>query len=330
MISAVKEFLMNEFDFIRQYLCNKQKDGNVLLGIGDDAAIVRPSLDMDWCISSDMLLAGRHFFTDTAAEDIAHKVLAVNLSDMAAMGATPKWVLLSAALPELNPVWLKSFCNQFFSLCGEYGVSLIGGDTTKGNLAFNVTIIGEVPKGLGLRRSGAAVGDDIWVSGRLGLAAAALEHLSGRYLLPPETAKICLPCLLRPQPRVALGRVMLGMAHAAQDVSDGLAQDLGHILCASKVGGQIYLQDLPTLPELAESLPSEILARHMLSGGDDYELVFTAPPGKRCEIIAAAEKAETAVSRIGKIMAGSGLEIFDSDGRPIYLKKGGFDHFSDG
>ncbi|MDO4878921.1 MAG: thiamine-phosphate kinase, partial [Neisseria sp.] len=306
-----------------------KSDGAVLLGIGDDAAIIRPHPAADWCVSSDMLLAGRHFFAHASAADIAHKVLAVNLSDMAAMGAVPRWVLLSAALPKLDEVWLQSFCDAFFSLCNEYGVSLVGGDTVRGDLVFNVTVIGEVPAGLGLRRSGASVGDDVWVSGLVGLAAAALRHLSGGCVLPPETAQDCLPCLLRPQPRVALGRALLEVAHAAQDVSDGLAQDLGHILHASGVGARIFLQDLPTLPALRRFLPPDVLARYMLAGGDDYELVFTAPAHRRAQVAEAARQSATPVSRIGSVVSGCGLEIVDADGMPFFLHEGGFDHFAD-
>ena len=220
---------MNEFNFIEQYLIKNQGDSSVLLGIGDDAAIVRPRPDWDLCISSDMLLAGRHFFVDTKPEDLAHKVLSVNLSDMAAMGAVPKWVLLSVALPVLDKDWLKSFCNRFYALCDEYGVSLIGGDTTKGDWIFNITIFGEVPKGRGLLRCAARKGDDVWVSGRLGSAAAALQHLLGNFILPQVVFQQCEQALLRPIPRVGLGQSLLAEAHAAQDISDGLIQDLGHI-----------------------------------------------------------------------------------------------------
>ena len=228
---------MTEFDFIRQYL-QRQKSEGLILGIGDDAAIIRPSNGFDLCFSADMLVKGRHFFEDVSPEDLAWKMLAVNLSDMAAMGAKPRWVLLSAALPELNQDWLKRFCDSFFALAARFDTVLIGGDTTKGDLVFNVTIVGEVPTGRALRRDAAEVGDDIWVSGRLGLAAAALNKHLGHYQLPSEIMAVCDDKLLRPEPRVSLGQALLPFAHAAQDVSDGLAQDVGHILKASAVGAE--------------------------------------------------------------------------------------------
>ena len=174
---------MTEFDFIRRYLKKQQDDAQVVLGIGDDAAIIRPQVGFDLCFSSDMLLKGRHFFADVQPDDLAWKVLAVNISDMAAMGATPRWVLLSVGLPELDESWLHRFCNNLFDLAQRFGVTLIGGDTTRGDLVFNVTIIGELPTGKALRRDAAKEGDDIWVSGQIGLAAAGLNHCLGKCVL---------------------------------------------------------------------------------------------------------------------------------------------------
>lgn len=319
---------MNEFDFIKTYLANAPKDKAVLLGIGDDAAVVRPNLGRDLCVSSDMLLSGRHFFADTAPQDVAHKVLAVNLSDMAAMGARPRWVLLSAALPELDATWLRLFCDSFFALCAEYGVSLIGGDTTKGHSVFNVMIIGDVPQGLGLRRSGARVGDDVWVSGHIGSAAAALQHMLGKAVLPEPAAEHCRRALLRPVPRVALGQALLTLANAAQDISDGLIQDLTHILDASDVGAEIEENGLPVLPALRECLPEAVRRQCMLAGGDDYELLFTASSARRAEVEQAARQCQTEVCRIGRITAQHGLRVRDAAGRPIHLARGGYDHFA--
>lgn len=318
---------MNEFDFIRQYLNRCPADANVLLGIGDDAAIVRPNPRETLCFSSDMLLAERHFFANDTAADIAHKVLAVNLSDMAAMGATPRWVLLSAALPDLNPNWLTQFCDAFFALCREHQVALIGGDTTRGPLAFNITIIGTLPENQALTRANAQIGDDIWVSGSIGLAAAGLQHALGTQPLPPEIANLCLAALRRPQPRVALGQALLPLAHAAMDISDGLAQDLGHILNASQVGAEIWADNLPTLPELRNIYPEQTYYETLLTGGDDYELLFTAAPQQRTAILQATHTVHVPVHRIGVITAKRCLKITNRHGNPINLHKQGFDHF---
>ncbi|WP_416192118.1 thiamine-phosphate kinase [Neisseria sp. CCUG12390] len=320
---------MTEFDFIQKYLKNQQQDHQIVLGIGDDAAIVRPRSGFDLCFSSDMLLKNRHFFENITPENLAWKVLAVNISDMAAMGAEPKWVLLSAGLPELAEDWLHRFCNSFFGLLQRFGISLIGGDTTRGDLVFNVTIIGELPQGKALRRDAAKVGDDIWVSGKIGLAASALNCLLKQCDLSPEVFQQCETELLRPMPRVALGQAILDLAHAAQDISDGLAQDIGHILTASNVGAEIWAEQVPTLPELKESLSHEQWLKYTLAGGDDYELVFTAPENCREALQAASQQSDTPITRIGKITDSGRLKVVNSvsDDVEITLTSLGFDHF---
>ncbi len=319
---------LGEFDFIRRYLAAEQPaDPELLLGIGDDAAIVRPRHGFDLCFSSDMLLAGRHFFPDVAPADLVHKILAVNISDMAAMGARPRWVMLSAALPELNESWLAEFSARLFAMLRQYGLTLIGGDTTKGDLAFNIAITGELPAGQALRRSGAQSGDDIWVSGRIGLAAAALHHIWQKIRLPENLFAECEAARLRPTPRVALGQALLPLASAAQDISDGLAQDLGHILLASRVGAELFADAVPTAPGLRQHLPEHTTRELTLAGGDDYELLFTAPPAKRAAIQAAAANAQTTVSRIGRITDTGYLKILQPDGRELHLAHLGFDHF---
>ena len=323
---------MTEFEFIRCYLSKQHHDGDVVLGIGDDAAIVRPRAGYDLHFSSDMLLAGRHFFEDMRPEDLAHKILGVNISDMAAMGATPRWVLLSAALPQLDEAWLEAFSGSLFRVLSHYNIGLIGGDTTKGPLVFNVTIIGETPCGMALRRDAAQNGDDIWVSGALGSAAAALQHRLSALLLPPAALAACEPALLRPTPRVALGQQLLRVAHAAQDVSDGLAQDLDHILKASAKGAVLYADEVPVLPELAGLLRLGSLSRRqfydcVLAGGDDYELVFTAAPQARAEVERAAAVSGTPVRRIGQINDSGNLNIVDAGGNALALAAKGFDHF---
>ncbi|MDO4696291.1 MAG: thiamine-phosphate kinase [Neisseria sp.] len=318
---------MKEFDFIRSYLAAAPKGEGVLLGIGDDAALIRPSAGFDLCVSSDMLLEGRHFFADAAPQDVAHKVLAVNLSDMAAMGACPRWVSLSVALPCLREAWLSAFCETWFALCAQYGVSLIGGDTTCGNGVFSVSIIGEIPKGKALRRDAAKVGDDVWVSGIIGLAAVALQHHLGNLSLPDAVSARCDEALLRPQPRVVLGSNLLDIAHAAQDVSDGLLQDLGHIAAASGCGAEIWADKVPLLPELVARMPSASLLQTALTGGDDYELLFTAPASERERIADVAELCGVPVSRIGVIREGNGVTVKDENGRILVFEQQGFDHF---
>ncbi|MCP1659796.1 thiamine-phosphate kinase [Neisseria perflava] len=318
---------MTEFDFIRRYLQQQSHDTDVVLGIGDDAAIIRPRAGYDLCFSSDMLLKDRHFFADVKPEDLAWKVLAVNISDMAAMGAIPRWALLSAGLPELDEDWLARFCNSLFDLAARFGVTLIGGDTTKGDLVFNVTIAGELPQGKALRRDKAQVGDDIWVSGRIGLAAAALNCRLKNCILPQHVFAECEADLLHPMPRVALGQAILPFAHAAQDISDGLAQDIGHILRASGVGAQLWTDALPTLPTLKQALPDTQWLSYALAGGDDYELVFTAPSAYREAVLSAAAESATPVTRVGVINDTGRLKILDADGHEMQLTALGFDHF---
>ncbi|WP_066569126.1 thiamine-phosphate kinase [Snodgrassella sp. CFCC 13594] len=323
---------MNEFDFIQRFMQGQNGDAQLILGIGDDAAIIRPRAGYDLHFSSDMLLAGRHFFDDVAPADLAHKILAVNVSDMAAMGATPRWALLSAALPRLDEPWLKAFCASLFAFAQEQGVVLIGGDTTKGDYVFSVTIIGETPNGQGLRRSGAKPGDEIWVSGQLGLAAAALHHHWGWVGLPDPIFAACEEKRLRPMPRVALGQQLLPLAHAAQDISDGLAQDLGHILNASHVGAVLWADTLPTLSAFrgwakGDESRTQQLYDWMLAGGDDYELVFTAPAAAHNAVLQAGLNSATAVAQIGMIQAATGLTIQNSQGDVVILDKQGFDHF---
>lgn len=322
---------MGEFDFIRRYLQCQAEAPGVVLGIGDDAALLRPRAGFDWALSSDMLLAGRHFFADDDAADVAHKVLAVNLSDMAAMGAAPRWALLSAALPRLDEDWLGRFCTRLFALAAEYGVALIGGDTTRGDYVFNLTIAGELPAGQGLRRSGAQPGDDIWLSGRVGLAAAGLRQRQGCLKLPAATAAECVAALRRPCPRVALGQALLGVASAALDVSDGVLQDLGHVLRASGVGATVWAEAVPTLPAL-RTLPPSVWQPLLLAGGDDYELLFTAPPARRAAVAAAGERLGIALSRIGAITAAgvpadAVVHCVDASGRSVILPRTGYDHF---
>lgn len=313
---------MNEFELIRRHFTRAAP--NAVLGVGDDAAILRPAPGCDLHVSVDMLVEGRHFFADVDPEALGHKTLAVNLSDMAAMGATPRWAVLALALPQLDAGWAEAFARGFFALAAEHGVSVVGGDTTRGPLTLAVTIFGETPHGQALRRDAARPGDDIWVSGELGLAAAALRQRLGTLdMVLPDA---CLQKLERPQPRVALGRALLPLARAALDVSDGFAGDLSHILSRSACAAEVWLERLPTHAALAAH--RDQLWSCIAAGGDDYELCFTADPAQTAAIQAAAAAVGVAVSKVGRIVAGSGLHLLDAAGNEVQLESLGYDHFA--
>lgn len=310
----------SEFALIDRYF--RRPTRHTVLGVGDDGAIVRPSPGMELVVSTDMLVSGTHFLPDTNPEDLGWKTLAVNVSDMAAMGAAPRWALLAAALPAATESWIEKFARGFFACADAFGVDVIGGDTTKGPRNFCVTIFGEVPQGQALLRSGARPGDEVWVSGWPGRAALGLAHLQGRHLLPEPAG--CLAALHRPQPRVVLGLALRGIATSAIDVSDGLLADLGHILEESKVSAELRIPELP---------PPGIERDCFLSGGDDYELAFTAPPARHAEIDALAGRLGLALNCIGVIQPGETgvpprLTLLDADGQPIEVGQRGYDHFA--
>jgi len=268
-----------------------------------------------------MLVEGRHFLPDAEPRALGHKALAVNLSDLAAMGATPRWATLSLALPAIEPDWLERFAGGFYALAERHGVDLVGGDTTRGERrTLSVTAIGEVPPEMALERSGARPGDEIWVSGELGAAALGLVH--------PEIREAARR-LHEPEPRVELGERLRRLAHAAIDVSDGLAGDLLHIAQRSRVSATIDYERVPR-PALFKELKSAELERDcVLSGGDDYELLFTAPPAHRAELEALAAELKLCLTPIGRIAAGTpGVSVVDGAGRPV-PHRGGFDHFRD-
>jgi thiamine-monophosphate kinase len=299
-----------------------------VLGVGDDCALLAPTPGMQLAVSSDMLLEGRHFSPQDSPAGIGHKSLAVNLSDLAAMGATPRWATLAIALPEENDAWLTAFTRGFFRLADLHGIELVGGDTTRGALTLSITVMGEVPPGQALRRDGAQAGDDIWVSGVLGSAALALAYRQGRLFMEQIDAARVLPALYLPTPRVALGIALRGIAHSAIDISDGLLGDLGHILERSGVGARLEFSALPTLPVVQSYLHETVARECVLAGGDDYELCFTAPADRRDAIHAAAAGADVSVTRIGQITAESGLNVIDADGLSIPYRKTGYDHFA--
>lgn len=316
----------SEFELIARYF--NRPGRRTVLGVGDDAALVRVGADRELVAGADMLLAGRHFFPEDDAEGVGHKALAVNLSDFAAMGAIPRWALLSIALPEADEAWLSAFTRGWFALAEAHGVALIGGDTTRGPLTLAVTLLGEIKRGAALRRSGARVGDEIWVSGTLGDAAFALAALRREVPLPPGELACLLPRLHRPTPRLALGQRLVGLAHAAIDISDGLIADLGHVLEASGVGAHVHLAALPLSPVLAAWASHPVARRAMLAGGDDYELCFTAPASAHAAIARIGRRLGVAVTPIGRIMREPGLVLLDAAGHPISSEETGFDHFA--
>ena len=325
---------MGEFDLIQRYFTRPSP--GAVLGVGDDCAILQTAPGMQLAISTDMLVEGRHFFADADPRALGHKALAVNLSDLAACGARPLAFTLALALPSADAAWLEPFAAGLWELADAHGCELIGGDTTRGPLNLCITVFGEVPghatgptRTRALLRSGAQAGDDVYVSGTLGEAALGLKHLQGRLQLDAPAAAACRARLERPTPRVALGLALRGIASACADISDGLLGDLGHILERSAVGAQ--LDDAAVLaccPWANSGIDTQLLRDCVLSGGDDYELVFTAAPAQAAAVAAAAHASATPVQRIGRIDALPGLRVLDGTGQPITTNSGGFDHFS--
>lgn len=303
----------SEFEIIGRYFSRPAPGAR--LGVGDDAALLATAEGCELAVSTDLLLEGRHFAAGAAPRALGHKALAVNLSDMAAMGATPRWATLALGLPAADAGWLEAFAAGFYALAARFKVDLVGGDTTRGPLTVCVTILGEVPAGRALRRDGAQPGDDVWVSGELGGAAFALGH--------PEDAAAAKR-LHEPEPRVALGERLRGLASAAIDVSDGFAQDLGHILERSRVGAVVRYADLPKF-RIADPV---LESRCVLAGGDDYELAFTAPPAARARIAALAAPLGLALWRVGSIEPGAPrLRLVDARDRAMDIAPG-YDHFA--
>lgn len=324
---------MTEFDLITRYFTRPTQ--RAALGVGDDCALINPSPGMQLAVSTDMLVEGRHFFSDVSPYSLGHKALAVNLSDLAACGAKPVAFTLALALPSINEAWLYEFSRGLWALADAHGCELIGGDTTQGPLNICITVFGEVPRGQALLRSGAKVGDDIYVSGTLGDARLALDALQGHIQLPPDVLAEARLRLEQPTPRVALGTALRGVATSSIDISDGLAGDLGHILKASGVGAQV--DTAITINLIARSARIDWAKsqfdtlkqlKTVFSGGDDYELAFTAPPSARQAVLAAATSSQTPVTRIGVIQAEPGLRLVDGHGRSVTAQFTSFDHFA--
>jgi len=319
--------MLSEFELIARYFDRPQApDGVVKLGVGDDCALLAPPLGQMLAVSTDMLVEGRHFFAGADPEKLGHKALAVNLSDLAAMGAKPMAFTLALALPSADESWLASFARGMFSLADAAGIRLIGGDTTRGPLNLCITVMGSVPEDQALRRDAAKNGDDLWVSGTLGDARLALEVFQGKSTLPDRLMTVAEERLHRPTPRCALGMALRGIAHAAIDVSDGLLGDLGHILARSQLSADIHAASLPPGPALSQQ-PVDRQTDYMLNGGDDYELCFTAPPEKRDAVLLAAASAKTPVTRIGSLGTGAGIQILDAAGKSFTFTSHSFDHF---
>jgi thiamine-monophosphate kinase len=275
-----------------------------------------------------MLVEGRHFLPTADPFKLGHKALAVNLSDLAACGAKPLAFTLALAMPQADEAWLEPFSRGLLALADEYGCELVGGDTTRGPLNICITAFGEVPQGQALLRSGATAGDDIYVSGTLGDARLALEALRGTLPLTAAIFEAARARLEQPTPRVALGQALRGIATSAIDVSDGLLGDLGHILRQSCVGARIETSVAAGLMAAKGALGEDQQLEYVLAGGDDYELVFTAPAVQRDAVQAAAREAHTPTTRIGRIEAEPGLRLVDSQGRHIQQRHGSFDHFA--
>lgn len=329
---------MAEFDLIERIRVRAIARDGVLLGIGDDAALLQVPAGHELVVTADTLNAGVHFPADATPADIGWKALAVNLSDLASMGARPAWCTLSLSLPGDDTAWLDAFLDGFLGLADTHAVALVGGDTTRGPLSIAVTAMGWVEAGAALRRDGARPGDDVWVTGTLGDAAAALV-LGGYVPIPLDgvampvveagNAAALRARLARPAPRVAVGRALAGLAHACVDVSDGLLADLGHICRRSGVGAEIELARLPASPALrAAYADDELRAALQAAGGDDYELCFSASTAAREAVARALEQAGTTGTRIGRITDGDGVRALAADGSPWRPFRGGYVHFA--
>ena len=311
-----------EFDLVSRIRARVRQRGDVVLGIGDDAALLQVPSGHELVVTADTLNAGVHFPEATAPADIGWKALAVNLSDLAAMGAKPAWCTLSLSLPQADESWVDAFLNGFLALADQHGIVLVGGDTTRGPLSISITAMGLVESGSALRRDRAQAGDDVWVTGTLGDAAAALEAvLEGREV--PESSRQRLD---RPSPRIAAGMRLSALAHACIDVSDGLLADLAHICERSGVGAEIELALLPASPELT-AVRSIERWYWQACGGDDYELCFTASPRDRDLIVQALDFTDVSATRIGRIVAGQGVRAFDADRQEWRPPSRGYQHF---
>ncbi len=317
--------MAEEFDLIQHWFTRTSRREDIRVGIGDDAAVLHPPQQQDLVLAVDTLIEGVHFPLSTPPEAIGYKSLAVNLSDLAAMGADPAWATLALSLPTADEAWLADFSKGFFGLAEQYDVALVGGDTTRGNLTITVQVCGHLPINQALRRSAAEPGDGIYVTGTLGDAGLALEWLSGKRNLSDTEADFVLTRLNWPTPRIEAGRALRGIAHAAIDISDGLLADLMHILSASGMGADLQAQSIPLSETVRKQAGGLLLA---LSAGDDYELVFTLPESTEADMLCQMADIGVSVTQIGQISAHPGLRIFDGAGQPMPIARTGYNHFS--
>ncbi len=322
--------VLSEFEIIRRFFTHRAR--GAVLGVGDDAAIVRGRRGADLVVTTDLLVSGRHFRPDADPAQLGHKALAVNLSDMAAMGAAPRWATLALAISKPDARWLAAFSRGFMRLARRHGVDLIGGDTTRGPLAICVQVIGEVPGGQALRRDGARPGDDVWVSGRLGDAGLMLAALAGQVRVSRREQARLAPRLHVPDPRVGLGIALRGVAHSAIDISDGLLADLGHICERSRLAAVIDMERVPRSATLHRHLSRPAARTALLAGGDDYELCFTAGVRQRARIARLARRLRVALTRIGTIVPRRrrrpSVTVLGKDRKALVLGRRGFDHFA--
>lgn len=315
--------MASEFELIQKYFQSTDLPDHVTLGVGDDAALLNMPEGHQLVVTVDTLIEGVHFPANTSPEDIGHKTLAVNLSDLAAMGASPRWVTLALSLPSADERWVANFARGFMALAQKHDVSLVGGDTTRGALSITVQAMGWVNNAMSLLRSAASEGDDIYVSGTIGDAGLALQMLSGQGAIPASL----LRALNRPEPRIDLGMALNGIANACIDVSDGLIADLGHILEASEVGADLSLESVPYSSSLRQWLDAGNDATLPMTWGDDYELLFTASPEQASAIQDLSARLGLPLTRIGKITGQSGLRIFTPEGEITNVAGTGYDHF---
>ncbi|HDP89262.1 MAG TPA: thiamine-phosphate kinase [Thioalkalivibrio sp.] len=320
--------MASEFDLIERFFRPLGEGPGVTLGIGDDTAILDMSPGCQLLATVDTLVAGVHFPDTATPADIGYKSLVVNLSDIAAMGGTPRWATLALTLPAPDDAWLSAFAEGLAGACRRFGVSLVGGDTTRGPLTITIQLLGEVSRGMAVRRDGAHPGDALYVTGTLGDAGLGLACEQGRLQVSEAASDFCRERLHRPQPRLAVGQALQGVATAAIDISDGLLADLGHILEKSGLGAEVRLDALPLSASLSDAMAAGCADWHLpLAAGDDYELLFAVPPGREAGIARIADETGCAITRIGHLTGEAGTRVLDAAGRPWAYTRNGYDHF---